>query len=122
MAGARADLVEEYARTGRAPRVGAEVNRHLQLSRRIRDRPILVRKRFQFATALLVGALLPWVFRGVQLPGSLLHVAGVNALLANGLAVVIAFWTRLSVETYPGIRRSYVILPSALTGHGIVVA
>jgi lipopolysaccharide/colanic/teichoic acid biosynthesis glycosyltransferase len=28
---------------------------------------------------------------------------------------------RLSVETYPGIRRSYVILPSALTGHGIVV-
>lgn len=98
------------------------MNRHLKLSRRVRDRPILTRKRFQFATALLVGALLPWVFRGVQLPGSLLHVAGVNALLANALAVVIAFWTRLSVETYPGIRRSYVILPSALTGHGIVVA
>ncbi|HET9459620.1 MAG TPA: sugar transferase, partial [Sphingomicrobium sp.] len=35
--------------------------------------------------------------------------------------IVIAFWLRLSVETYPGIRRSYVILPSALTGHGIVV-
>jgi len=28
---------------------------------------------------------------------------------------------RLSIETYPGIRRSSVILPAALTGHGIVV-
>jgi lipopolysaccharide/colanic/teichoic acid biosynthesis glycosyltransferase len=28
---------------------------------------------------------------------------------------------RLSIESYPGIRRSAVILPSALTGHGIVV-
>ena len=29
---------------------------------------------------------------------------------------------RLSIETYPGIRRSSVILPSALAGHGSVVA
>ena len=28
---------------------------------------------------------------------------------------------RLSIETYPGIRRSSVILPAALTGHGVVV-
>ena len=28
---------------------------------------------------------------------------------------------RLSIETYPGIRRSYVILPAALTGHGMVI-
>jgi lipopolysaccharide/colanic/teichoic acid biosynthesis glycosyltransferase len=34
---------------------------------------------------------------------------------------MIAFWTRLSIETYPGIRRSSVILPAALTGHGIAV-
>ena len=45
----------------------------------------------------------------------------VNALSANIVAVVIAFWTRLSIETYPGIRRSLVILPSALSGHGIVI-
>ena len=44
-----------------------------------------------------------------------------NALVANAIAIIIAFWMRLSVETYPGIRRSYVILPAALTGHGIVV-
>jgi lipopolysaccharide/colanic/teichoic acid biosynthesis glycosyltransferase len=47
--------------------------------------------------------------------------ATVNALSANAIAVVIAFWMRLSIETYPGIRRSLVILPSALTGHGLVV-
>ena len=50
------------------------------------------------------------------------EVAGTNAMFANAVAIVIAFWMRLSVEPYPGIRRSYVILPSALTGHGIVVA
>jgi lipopolysaccharide/colanic/teichoic acid biosynthesis glycosyltransferase len=37
------------------------------------------------------------------------------------VAVVLAFWTRLSIETYPGIRRSSVILPAALTGHGVAV-
>ncbi len=59
--------------------------------------------------------------RGSILPGRMLEVAGTNALAGNVIAIVIAFWARLSVETYPGIRRSYVILPSALTGHGIVV-
>ena len=47
--------------------------------------------------------------------------ASLNALFGNVVAVVIAFWTRLSIETYPGIRRSSVILPAAMTGHGIVV-
>lgn len=98
------------------------MTRHEPVSRRLRDRPILVRRRFQFATALVFGALVPWLLRAVQVPGSLLEAAATNALVANALAVVIAFWTRLSVETYPGIRRSYIILPSALTGHGIVVA
>jgi len=37
------------------------------------------------------------------------------------IAIVIAFWMRLSIETYPGIRRSYVIFPAALTGHGLVL-
>lgn len=31
------------------------------------------------------------------------------------------FWMRLSIETYPGIRRSYVIFPAALTGHGLAL-
>jgi len=82
---------------------------------------LLVRKRFQFAGALLFGALLPWSIRGPLLPGTMIEPASVNALIGNILAVVVAFWTRLSIETYPGIRRSFVILPSALTGHGVVV-
>lgn len=81
---------------------------------------ILIRKRFQFGGALLIGALVPWLFRAL-LPGSMFEPASLNTLQANAVAVIVAFWTRLSVETYPGIRRSSVILPSALTGHGLVV-
>jgi len=86
----------------------------------VREGSILTRKRFQFASALLIGAFLPWVLRSV-LPGEMLDVPVENTLCANIAAVIIAFWMRLSVETYPGIRRSYVILPSALTGHGITI-
>jgi lipopolysaccharide/colanic/teichoic acid biosynthesis glycosyltransferase len=80
----------------------------------------LIRKRFQFAGALLFGAGLPWLARGV-LPGSMVEPASLNALAGNVVAVILAFWTRLSIETYPGIRRSSVILPAALTGHGVAV-
>jgi len=80
----------------------------------------LIRRRFQFAGALLVGAVFPWSARWV-LPGSLFEAASVNTLIGNFVAVTLAFWTRLSIETYPGIRRSSVILPAALTGHGVVV-
>ena len=82
---------------------------------------ILTRKRFQFAGALVIGALLPWFARGPFLPGELFEAAGVNTLIGNAVAIVIAFWMRLSIETYPGIRRSYVIFPSALTGHGLTI-
>ena len=80
----------------------------------------LVRKRFQFAGALVIGALLPWSARA-PLPGFLFEAATLNTLTGNVVAVVLAFWTRLSIETYPGIRRSSVILPAALTGHGVAV-
>ena len=80
----------------------------------------LVRKRFQFAGALVIGALIPWSARG-PLPGYLFEAATLNTLIGNVVAVVLAFWTRLSIETYPGIRRSSVILPAALTGHGVAV-
>lgn len=82
---------------------------------------LLTRRRFQFAGALLLGALLPWSLRGSVLPGRLLEHASVYTLAGNIAAIIIAFWMRLSIETYPGIRRSYVIFPAALTGHGIVL-
>ncbi|MDQ3471236.1 MAG: sugar transferase [Pseudomonadota bacterium] len=90
--------------------------------RRRESRSLLTRKRFQFAGALLLGALLPWSLRGPFLPGSMTEAASLNALTGNVVSVIVAFWTRLSIETYPGIRRSYVILPAALTGHGVAVA
>ena len=49
----------------------------------------------------------------------MIEPASINTLGANALAVVVGFWTRLSLEVYPGIRRSAVILPMALTSHGI---
>ncbi len=83
---------------------------------------LLTRRRFQFAGALLFGALVPWLARGPLLPGTLIEHASVNTLTGNAIAVVIALWMRLSIETYPGIRRSAVILPATLTGHGVIVA
>ena len=81
---------------------------------------VLSRKRLQFVGALIVGALLPWIARA-PLPGELFEAASVNGLVGNAVAITIAFWMRLSLETYPGIRRSSVILPFALTGHGVIV-
>ena len=87
---------------------------------RVGQGSLLVRKRFQFAGALVVGALVPWLARAL-LPGYLYEAASINTLIANAIAVVVAFWIRLSIDTYPGIRRSYVIFPSALTGHGLTI-
>jgi lipopolysaccharide/colanic/teichoic acid biosynthesis glycosyltransferase len=97
------------------------MTRHERPKAREGKRSIASRKRFQFATSIIVGAVLIWWARGIFLPEDFFKNASTNTLLGNTVAVIIAFWTRLSVETYPGIRRSYVILPSALTGHGIVV-
>ena len=81
----------------------------------------LTRRRFQFAGALLISAVLPWFARGPLLPGTMIEAASLNSLVGNAIAVILAFWMRLSIETYPGIRRSSVILPAALTGHGVAV-
>ena len=89
---------------------------------KVRSAPasLLARKRFQFGAALVVGAFIPWFARAF-LPGELIEAASINGLVGNSVAIIIAFWMRLSIETYPGIRRSAVILPSAATGHGTVV-
>jgi lipopolysaccharide/colanic/teichoic acid biosynthesis glycosyltransferase len=88
---------------------------------RLKRQPLFTRRRFQFAGALLIGALLPFAVRGTILPGLFGEPASVNALIGNSLAIAIAFWMRLSIETYPGIRSAYVILPTSLTGHGVIV-
>src|SRR5438046_3305180 len=82
---------------------------------------LLSRRRFQFFGALVIGALFPWSLRGSVLPGTLTEYASIYTLAGNIAAITIAFWMRLSIETYPGIRRSYVIFPAALTGHGLIL-
>ena len=88
----------------------------------VRGVSLLARKRVQLAGTLVVVALLPWVIRGPLLPGKMLEPASVNTLFANALAVLIAFWMRLSIEVYPGIRRSSVILPITMWSHALPLA
>lgn len=95
--------------------------RHEPVNQHVGNGSILIRKRFQFAGALTIGALVPWVVRGPLLPGTMFEPASIDTLIGNVVAIIIAFWMRLSIETYPGIRRSYVIFPSALTGHGLTI-
>ena len=101
-----------------SPRVEAAPSRR---STRARAAALLTRRRFQYAGALLLGMLLPWSLRGLVLPGTPFEYASIYTLAGNFAAITIAFWARLSIETYPGIRRSYVIFPAALTGHGLVL-
>ena len=79
----------------------------------VRGGSLLTRKRVQLAGTLWIVALLPWLMRG-PLPGRMLEPASLNTLAANGWAVLIAFWLRLSIEVYPGIRRSSVKAASSV--------
>jgi lipopolysaccharide/colanic/teichoic acid biosynthesis glycosyltransferase len=80
-----------------------------------------VRRRAQLLGALLLAALGPFLWRLGVTPDAV-DAATFNALFANSLAVGLAFWLRLSFEPYPGIRSSYVILPTASAAHGVVLA
>lgn len=81
----------------------------------------LVRRRYQFLGALVVGSLIPFFVRAVFLPDTFYQPASTNTLFGNAAAIVLAMWMRLSLETYPGIRSSYVIFPAALSAHGLIV-
>jgi lipopolysaccharide/colanic/teichoic acid biosynthesis glycosyltransferase len=104
--------------------IGLDVMATSAVESGIRLRPfaasLLSSRRFQLATSLLVAAALPLVIRSVVSGG--VGPANINALAANASAVILAFWMRLSVETYPGIRRSYIIVPTVLAAHGIAFA
>jgi lipopolysaccharide/colanic/teichoic acid biosynthesis glycosyltransferase len=88
----------------------------------MKQRSLFTRRRFQFAGALVIAAILPFVLRSTVLPGIPGEAASVNSLIGNLAAITLAFWMRLSLETYPGIRSTYVIFPAALTAHGLVIA
>ena len=85
------------------------------------QRRFIARQRFNLLGALVAAALLPFLMRGLILPQDMFYEASINALIFNSLAVLIAFWTRLSIETYPGNRSTNVILPSIVLAHATIV-
>ena len=85
------------------------------------QRRFIARQRFNALGAMVSVALLPFLLRAIVLPEDTFYAASLNALMFNALAVVIAFWTRLSIETYPGNRSTHIILPSIVLAHAIIV-
>jgi lipopolysaccharide/colanic/teichoic acid biosynthesis glycosyltransferase len=85
------------------------------------QRRFVARQRFNLLGALVAVALLPFLLRAMILPVDAFYAASVNALIFNSFAVLIAFWTRLSIETYPGNRSTNVILPSIVLAHGTII-
>ena len=85
------------------------------------QRRFISRQRFNLLGALVAVALLPFLLRGAILPQDMFYAASINALIGNLMAVMIAFWVRLSIETYPGNRSTHVILPSIVLAHATIV-
>ena len=95
--------------------------RHDAISGRHGIRSIFTRRRFQLFGALVLGTIVPYLIRGWLNPSAFADPKALNAFSGNVLAIGMTFWARLSLEPYPGIRSSYVILPAALAGHGVIV-
>ena len=85
------------------------------------QRRFIARQRFNLLGALVAVALLPFLLRAVILPVDTFYAASINALIFNSFAVLIAFWIRLSIETYPGNRSVHIILPSTVVAHATIV-
>ena len=81
----------------------------------------MARRRFNLIGALVAAALLPFLLRAALVPVDTFRDSSVNSLIFNALAVVTAFWARLSIETYPGNRSTHVMLPSIVAAHGVIV-
>jgi lipopolysaccharide/colanic/teichoic acid biosynthesis glycosyltransferase len=84
---------------------------------------LVLRRRFEFAGALLFAALVPWAgFRWWIIDTSFDPAVFHNSLLANVAAICLALWIRISVSTYPGLRSGQVILPAVFVSHAIMVS
>lgn len=78
----------------------------------------VLRRRFEFLGALLVVAILPWVGLRWLITDPTFDInAYHNSLIANGLAIFMALWIRISISTYPGIRAGQLILPAIIASH-----
>ena len=82
----------------------------------------VLRRRFEFAGALLLAAILPWAamrwwITDTSFDPDVFH----NSLIANVLAICLALWIRISVSTYPGIRAGQIVLPAVFVAHAAVL-
>ena len=84
--------------------------------------PFTLRRRFEFAGALLFAALLPWAgSRWLISDTTFSPAVFTNSLIANVLAIFLALWIRISVSTYPGIRAGQVVLPAVFVAHATML-
>jgi len=82
----------------------------------------VLRRRFEFGCALLLAAVLPWAasrwwITDTTFDSAVFH----NTLIANGLAICLALWIRISVSTYPGIRAGQIVLPAVFVAHSTML-
>ena len=80
----------------------------------------VLRRRFELLGALLLAAFVPWagfrwLINDTTFDAAVFH----NSLIANAIAIFLALWMRLSVETYPGIRAGQTIFPTVLVAHAL---
>src|SRR4051812_44894224 len=82
----------------------------------------VLRRRFEFLGALLVAALLPWLFLRWWITDTTFSVyAYHNSMFANVAAICMALWIRITISTYPGIRGGQLILPAIIASHATMV-
>ena len=80
----------------------------------------VLRRRFELLGALFLAAIVPWAgFRWLITDTTFDSAVFHNSLIANAVAIFLALWMRISVETYPGIRAAQTIFPAVLVAHAL---
>jgi lipopolysaccharide/colanic/teichoic acid biosynthesis glycosyltransferase len=80
----------------------------------------VLRRRFELLGALVLAAFVPWAgFRWLITDATFDAAVFHSSLIANAVAIFLALWMRLSVETYPGIRAGQTIFPAVLVAHAL---
>ena len=82
---------------------------------------LVTRQRFSLFGAVIFAVIMPFAIRSLFLPDPAYFNTTLNALIANFLAVVLATWIRLSVQTFPGTRSGTLIAPSIIVAHATIV-
>ena len=85
------------------------------------NRSLVTRQRFAGGGALLLVPLIPLLLRVTVIQQGAHEPSTFASLAANAIAVLIAFWMRISIQTYPGTRSGAILLPSITAAHAIVV-